>query len=150
MGLQVWKEIAAVDSEGVFLGCKTVIPVMSRYGGGSIVNISSTAALRATPSRVAYGAAKAAVCQLTKSVALHCANRRLNIRCNSIHPGIVRTPMFEAAFDSEERVQRIADVPLGRPAEPDDIANAVLFFASDEARHITGAKLLVDGGMVMD
>jgi NAD(P)-dependent dehydrogenase (short-subunit alcohol dehydrogenase family) len=58
--------------------------------------------------------------------------------------------MFEAAFDSEERVQRIADVPLGRPAEPDDIANAVLFFASDEARHITGAKLLVDGGMVMD
>jgi 3(or 17)beta-hydroxysteroid dehydrogenase len=150
LGLQQWRTVASVDAEGVFLGCKTAIPAIVRAGGGAIVNISSIAALRPTPALVAYGAAKAAVRQLTQSVALYCARNRLGIRCNSIHPGIVRTPMFEAAFDEAERRRRSAEVPLGRLGEPEEIADAVLFLASDESRYITGAKLVVDGGIVMD
>lgn len=148
--LEEWRRIAAVDSDGVFLGCKTAIPAIARAGGGAIVNISSIAALRPTPALAGYGAAKAAVRQLTKSVALHCARNRLGIRCNSVHPGVVRTAMFEAAFDAVERQRRAAEVPLGRLAEPEEIADAILFLASDEARYITGAKLVVDGGIVMD
>jgi 3(or 17)beta-hydroxysteroid dehydrogenase len=148
--LDAWQAVVAVDAEGVFLGCKTAIPAIARAGGGAIVNISSIAALRPTPGLVAYGAAKAAVRQLTQSVALYCARNRLRIRCNSIHPGIVRTPMFEAAFDEAERRRRTDEVPLGRLGEPEDIAEAVLFLASDESSYITGAKLIVDGGIVMD
>lgn len=150
LSLDEWRRIAAVDAEGVFLGCKSAIPAIARSGGGAIVNISSIAALRPTPGLIGYGAAKASVRQLTQSVALHCARRKLGIRCNSVHPGIVRTAMFEAAFDAEERARRTAEVPLGRLGEPDEIADAVLFLSSDEARYITGAKLVVDGGIVMD
>ncbi|MCW5737849.1 MAG: glucose 1-dehydrogenase [Enhydrobacter sp.] len=150
LSLEEWRRIAAVDTESVFLGCKTAIPAIARSGGGSIVNISSIAALRPTPALAGYGAAKAGVRQLTQSVALHCAQKKLGIRCNSVHPGIVNTPMFEAAFSAEERMRRTEAVPLGRLGEPDDIADAILFLASDEARYITGAKLIVDGGIVMD
>jgi len=93
---------------------------------------------------------KSGVRQLTQSVALHCAQRKLGIRCNSVHPGIVNTPMFEAAFGAEERARRTDALPLGRLREPGDVANAVLFLASDEACYITGAKLVVVGGIVMD
>lgn len=154
----LWRRIFAVNVEGVFLGCRTAIPAMRRAGDGSIINISSIAGLRASPYATAYGASKAAVRQLTKSVAQHCAERKLNIRCNSVHPGDVRTPLWDKAAEELARVRQVpieaiieegrTDSPMGEFALPEDIAAAVAFLASDEARHITGTKMIVDGGTV--
>jgi 3(or 17)beta-hydroxysteroid dehydrogenase len=153
-----WKSVFAVNVDGVFLGCRAAIPAMRRAGGGSIINISSVAGLLATPYATAYGASKAAVRQLTKSVAQHCAEKRLNVRCNSVHPGSVRTPLLEKSLEQVaqardvpfERVlaERQAMTPLGDFTLVEDIAAAVSFLASDDARHITGTKLIVDGGIV--
>lgn len=153
-----WKQIFAVNVEGVFLGCRAAIPALRRAGGGSIINISSVAGLLATPHATAYGASKAAVRQLTKSVAQYCAEEKLNIRCNSVHPGEVRTPLLEAVLETHARnrgvsVEQIATevkagIPLGDFALPEDIAAVVSFLASDDARHITGTDLVVDGGLV--
>jgi 3(or 17)beta-hydroxysteroid dehydrogenase len=156
--LSDWRRIFAVNVEGVFLGCKTAIPAMHSSGGGSIINISSVAALLATPFATAYGASKASVRQLTKSVAQHCAQRSLNIRCNSVHPGIVRTAALDRAFGeaasqrgvSFEAIltERKGAVPVGEFAQLQEIAAAVAFLASDESRHMTGAQLVIDGGLV--
>lgn len=151
--LEEWRRINSVNLEGVFLGCKHAIPAMRQSGGGSIVNISSLAAMIATPPMTAYGAGKAGVRQLTKSVALHCARRGYRVRCNSIHPGIIDTPMGQTAMswagadldEGRERYRKM--VPLGVLGEPDDIAWTVVFLASDEAKFITGAEFVVDGGM---
>jgi 3(or 17)beta-hydroxysteroid dehydrogenase len=153
-----WKRIFAVNVEGVFLGCKTAIPLMHASGGGSIINMSSVAALLATPFAVAYGASKAAVRQLTKSVAQHCAAEKLRIRCNSVHPGIVRTPALDKAFSeaaSQRGVpldaileERQGAVPIGAFANLEEIAAGVAFLASDDSRHMTGAQLVIDGGLV--
>ena len=152
-----WQRIHRINSESVFLGCKSVIPAMRRAGGGSIINMSSIAGLVGTPFLTAYGASKASVQQLTMSVALHCAQNGYRIRCNSVHPGQIRTPMLEALFahaaetagvgESAIEQEFLSRIPLGEFGEPDDIANAVLFLASDEAKHVTGTKLVVDGGM---
>jgi 3(or 17)beta-hydroxysteroid dehydrogenase len=157
--IEDWNRIFEVNSTGVFLACKHAIPLMAKSGGGSIVNFSSVASLVPTPFIAAYGAAKAAVEHLTRSVALHCARAGYRIRCNSIHPGQVRTPMLQILFDrmsaqagvsSEEFAQRfLANIPLGAFQEPRDIANAVLFLSSDEARCITGQALAVDGGFTL-
>ena len=156
--LSDWRRIFAVNVEGVFLGCKTAIPAMHASGGGSIINISSVAALLATPFATAYGASKASVRQLTKSVAQHCAERRLNIRCNSLHPGIVRTAALDKAFAeaaSQRGVsfdviltERKAAVPVREFTQLPEVAAAAAFLASDESRHITGAQLIIDGGLV--
>jgi 3(or 17)beta-hydroxysteroid dehydrogenase len=156
--LDVWRRIFAINVEGVFLGCRTAIPAMAAAGGGSIVNISSIAGLRATPYATAYGASKAAVRQLTKSVAQHCAEKKLNIRCNSVHPGDVRTPLWDKGAEELAQIRQVpveeiiedgrTDSPMGEFTLPGDIAAAVAFLASDEARHITGTKLIVDGGTV--
>ena len=153
-----WKKIQAINVDGVFLGCRAAIPVIRRAGGGSIINISSVAALTATSYAIAYGMSKAAVRHLTKSVAQHCAQTNSNIRCNSIHPGEIPTPMMEkvyeqrAEFDdvSIEEVVKGAKsyCPLGDYVQAEDIANAVLYLVSDNARNITGTKLVVDGGYV--
>jgi 3(or 17)beta-hydroxysteroid dehydrogenase len=153
-----WQKVFSVNVEGVFLGCRQAIVAMRTSGGGSIINISSVAGLQATPYATAYGASKAAVRQLTKSVAQHCALENLNIRCNSIHPGDVRTPLWDKqARDSalargisidEVIAEARAISPTGELALPMDIAAAVSFLASDDARHITGTKLIVDGGVV--
>lgn len=153
-----WRKIFAVNVEGVFLGCRTAIPAMRRAGSGSIVNISSVAGLLATPYATAYGASKATVRQLTKSVAQHCTQERLNIRCNSVHPGDVRTPTWdkhaeEAAKASGVSIKEtLAEVtavcPMGDFTLPEDVAAAVAFLASQDARHVTGAELIVDGGIV--
>lgn len=154
-----WRQIFAVNVEGLFLGCRAAIPAMRRAGGGSIINMSSVAALLATPYVTAYGASKAAVRQLTKSVAQYCAQEKLNIRCNSVHPGNVRTPLWDeqyAAGGARDRgvsveefiAQAKARIPLGDFTLPEDVAAAVAFLASEDARHITGAKLIVDGGLV--
>lgn len=156
--LSDWRMIFAVNVEGIFLGCKAAIPLMSKSAESSIINISSVAGLLATPYATAYGASKAAVRQLTKSVAQHCAQERLGIRCNSVHPGDVRTPMLEKSMEQtarargvpmEEYVAKVkAHIPMGDFTYPEDIAAVVSFLASDEARHITGAKLIVDSGII--
>jgi 3(or 17)beta-hydroxysteroid dehydrogenase len=156
--LAQWKQIFAVNVDGVFLGCRAAIPAMRRAGSGSIVNISSVAGLLATPYATAYGASKAAVRQLTKSVAQYCAEQKLAIRCNSVHPGDVRTPLWERQAEEaaaargvsveEIYAEAAANSPMGSFTLPEDVAAAVSFLASDEARHITGTKLIVDCGFV--
>lgn len=151
--------IFAVNVDGTILGCKHAIPLMARSGPGSIVNLSSIAALIPAAFVVSYGASKATVAHATRSVAMHCAQRGYGIRCNSVHPGQVRTPMMNNII---ERVGRdtnmglsaaeevfLSQIPLGRFQEPDDIAHAVLFLLSDEARFVTGSQLVVDGGMTL-
>ncbi|MZR29576.1 glucose 1-dehydrogenase [Sneathiella litorea] len=147
-----WQAIQQVNVEGVFLGCQAAVKAMKDHGG-SIVNISSVAAIVGTPTLAAYGASKAAVRQLTKTVAIHCAKKEYGIRCNSVHPDPVRTNMGDDLMsmyggDVDAGWKAIpARVPLKTPAEPIDIANCILFLASDEARHVTGTELIVDGGM---
>jgi len=147
-----WQAIQKVNVEGVFLGCQSAVKAM-KGRGGSIVNISSVAAIVGTPTLAAYGASKAAVRQLTKSVAIHCANKEYGIRCNSVHPDPVRTNMGDELMEMyggnlKKGWEALPGrVPLKTPAEPVDIANCVLFLASEEARHVTGAELVVDGGM---
>lgn len=153
-----WRKIFTVNVDSVFLGCKAAIPAMRRAGGGSIVNMSSVAGLLASPYATAYGASKATVRQLTKSVAQHCAQEKLSIRCNSVHPGNVRTPLLEKSLQQAARsrgvsveqivAERAAFTPLGDFTTAEDVAAAVCFLVSDDARHITGDKIVVDGGIV--
>jgi len=157
--LSDWQAIQRVNVEGVFLGCRAAIPALRRAGGGAIINLSSDAGLVATPDGVAYGASKAAVRHLTTSVALHCARNGSRIRCNSVHPGVILTPMVHRIIRDlakkrgvpvEQVLQEFkAEIPQGEFQEPEDIAHAVLFLASDEARHITGLAMVVDGGCLL-
>ena len=156
-----WRALQAVNVEGVFLGCKYGVAAMTADGGrarggdggGAIVNMSSIAGLIGTPGAIAYGASKGAVRQLTKSVAIDCARKGLGIRCNSVHPGIIKTEMGDAVMDlgggDPERkwAASIKQVPMGEAGQAVDVANCILFLASDEARHVTGAELVVDGGL---
>jgi len=156
--LAVWRKIFAVNVEGVFLGCRAAIPAMRRAGNGSIINFSSVAGLLATPYATAYGCSKAAVRQLTKSVAQHCAQEKLNIRCNSIHPGIIITPLWLRQAEETAKLRGISpeqvieeaktEIPLGDFTLPEDVAAAVSFLASDDSRHVTGTKMIVDGGVI--
>lgn len=155
-----WNAIFAVNTAGTFLGCKHMIPLIGASGGGSIVNLSSVAALVPTPFLIAYGASKAAIQQFTTSVALHGARSGAGIRCNSVHPGQVRTPMLSNLFGTMAAEQGVSveqliegfvatNIPLGRLQEPIDIANLVLFLASDESRYITGQAIACDGGYTL-
>jgi NAD(P)-dependent dehydrogenase (short-subunit alcohol dehydrogenase family) len=147
MPLEDFERIMAVNVRGVFLGIKHALPFMKQHGGGSIVNISSICGLVGHKlTNETYTTSKGAVTLLTKSVAVRHA--RDNIRCNSIHPGTVDTPMVQALFtDPEKKRERLDEVPLGRLATAQDVANAALFLASDEAGFITGVALPVDGGL---
>ncbi len=152
-----WERIHKVNGLGVFLGCKHAIDLMRQSGGGSIINMSSIAALVATPFITAYGSSKAGVAQFTRSVALYCARSGSKIRCNSVHPGQIRTEMHDALLDETAKLTGASRddvendfksrIPMGYFGEPVEIANMVLFLASDEARYITGGKFIVDGGM---
>jgi 3(or 17)beta-hydroxysteroid dehydrogenase len=152
LDLEQWRAVQQVNVEGVFLGCRQAVRAM-RNSGGAIVNLSSIAGLVATPHLAAYGASKGAVRQLTKSVAIYCGRKGYGIRCNSVHPGIIRTDMGDQVMglgggDVEANWQaRIEQIPIGEPGQAVDVANCILFLASDEARHVTGAELVVDGGM---
>jgi len=151
--LEDWNHIHAVNSTSVFLGCKAAIPIMAKGGGGSIVNISSIAALVQTWFNTPYGASKASVRQLTQSVAVYCARQNYRVRCNSVHPGQIMTPMLEGLLDgggAEVREEFLKKIPLGEFGEPSDVAYAVLYLCSDEAKHVTGSQLMVDGGMYAD
>ena len=140
---EAWDRVMDVNAKGPFLGAKAVIPAMRMKGGGSIVNISSTAGIRGSVASH-YGASKGAVRLLTKSIAGTYAKDR--IRCNSVHPGPVETEMGYAAVPEAVRAERFGRIPLGRFADPSEIANAVLFLASDEASFMTGSEMVVDGG----
>jgi len=156
--LENWRKVFAVNLEGVFLGCRAGISAMRRSGSGSIINISSIAGLVAMPFATAYGASKAAVRHLTKSVAQYCAEQKLNIRCNSVHPGDVITPLLERVAAEVARTRGISAEqfleketsysPMGDLTRPEDIAAAVAYLASSDARHVTGDALIVDGGYV--
>jgi len=147
MPLSDFESVMAVNVRGVFLGIKHALPLMKAHGGGSIVNISSIAGLVGHKfTNETYSASKGAVTMLTRSVAVRHAGD--NIRCNSIHPCTVDTPMVRELFkDPEKKKERLDEVPLGRIADARDVANAALFLASDEASFITGVALPVDGGL---
>jgi NAD(P)-dependent dehydrogenase (short-subunit alcohol dehydrogenase family) len=148
VSLAQWRAVNAINVEGVLLGCQAAIAAMKETGG-AIVNISSLAALNPSPRMAAYGASKAAVRHLTRTVAQYCAEQGYPIRCNSVHPGWFPTPMVRASRTPEElEVQRRA-IPMGRFGEPEEVAKAVLYLASDEAAYVTGAKLVIDGGSAM-
>lgn len=149
--MEDWRRVHAVNLDGPFLGCKHAIKVMKASGGGSIINVSSIAGIVGHHSLAAYCSSKGGLRLLTKSVALHCARQGYGIRCNSVHPSFAATPMVEAMIDvardpakMRERLTRAA--PLGRLAEPIDVARTILFLASDESSFTTGAEFVVDGG----
>lgn len=153
LDLESWRQVHAVNSDGVALGCKYAIQLMKRYQAGSIVNISSRSGVVGIPQMAAYAASKAAVRNHTKSVALYCAEQGYNIRCNSIHPGAILTPMWDPMLgEGEQREQMIREigsqVPLGRMGTPLDVAYAVVYLASDESAYVTGAELHIDGGIL--
>ncbi|MEM7662462.1 MAG: SDR family oxidoreductase [Pseudomonadota bacterium] len=147
----VFRKVQEVDVDSIFLGCKYAIPLMRDHGLGSIINISSIAGIIASGNYVSYNAAKAAVRHMSKSIALHCAKTGGQIRCNSVHPTFINTPILDGVkqmFGEDEALAKLArQVPLGRVGEPDDIAYAVLYLASDESKFMTGSELKVDGGI---
>ena len=142
-----WRKIHAVNSDGVFLGCKHAIPVMAESGGGSIINMSSVAAIHGQSFVAAYTASKGAVRSLTKSVAMFCKEQKNGIRCNSIHPDGVKTPMVvKVAMGKDVATQEDLDEvgKYGNMCEPEDIANLVLYLASDESGFVNGSEMLID------
>jgi 3(or 17)beta-hydroxysteroid dehydrogenase len=139
----------SVMSEGVFLGCKHAIPAMKESGGGSIINMSSVASHLGYPVYFAYTAAKGAVRAMTKSIAVHCQQNKYNIRCNSLHPGAIETAMVEnSTKDLGLTMDVWSQTPWGL-GKPEDVANAVLFLASDESRFVNGVELLIDNAVTI-
>ncbi len=152
-----WRRLMAINLDSVFLGCRHAIRTMRKLScGGAIVNISSVFGLVGDGNALAYSTSKGGVRMLTKSVALYCAREKLNIRCNSVHPGFVDAGMLAARNDApraaeSEGVQIVAmppssELPLGRIAAPSEIAAVVQFHLSAESDYITGAEYVVDGG----
>ena len=141
-----WDAVQNVNSKGVFLGTKAAIPEMRKAGGGSVINISSTAGLVGGPRSTAYTASKGAVRLFTKATAIQYAGE--GIRSNSIHPGPIDTEMIQQVWQGEDnsREESIARTPLGRVGTVDDIAYGALFLASDESSFMTGSELVIDGG----
>ena len=147
----MFRKVQAVDVDSIFLGCKYAIPLMRAHGLGSIINISSIAGIIASGNYVSYNTAKAAVRHLSKSIALHCAKTGGQIRSNSVHPVFINTPILDRTkemFGEAKALEKLGrQIPLGKVGEPDDIAYAVLYLASDESKLVTGAELKVDGGI---
>ncbi len=153
MPLADWRRQMAINVDGVFLSVKYCIPAMRRAGnGGSIVMLSSVAGIRGSAGLAGYSATKGAVRLFAKSMALECAQANDGIRVNSVHPGIIATPIWtklpgrtNAPLDAERIAA--ASVPLGKAGQAEEIANGILFLASDQSSHMTGAELVIDGGM---
>ncbi|HEV2546304.1 MAG TPA: glucose 1-dehydrogenase [Stellaceae bacterium] len=146
-----WRRVNAVNLDGPFLGCKHAIPLIAKAGGGAIINISSVAGLIGARDSAAYCASKGGVRLLTKSVALHCAHRRNGVRCNSIHPVYTDTPMVEQMLAESRQPEKMLEamkamIPLGRLGTPEELAAMAVYLASDEARFVTGAEFVFDGG----
>lgn len=161
MSLADWRRQQAVNLDGVFLGTKHALPLMRASGGGSIVNISSLAGLKGAAGLAGYCATKGGVRLFTKAVALECALAKDNIRVNSIHPGIIETPIWggiTSGMGNQNVLSTRANapdldalsamvVPTGVKGLPEDIAEGVLYLASDASRYVTGSELVIDGGM---
>lgn len=140
----LWDDTVGINQTGVFLGMQTVAPSMTENGSGSIINISSIAGLRGAGIAIAYAATKWAVRGMTKSAAQELAPS--GVRVNSIHPGIIDTPMFSTFSDAGIEEQTVSRIPMGRVAEASDVANLALFLASDESSYCTGSEFVIDGG----
>jgi NAD(P)-dependent dehydrogenase (short-subunit alcohol dehydrogenase family) len=155
MSLADWQRQQAVNLDGVFLGVKHCIPAMRDSGGGSIINMSSVAGLKGSANLAAYNATKGGVRLFTKGVALECAQQRWSIRVNSVHPGIIDTPIWSKVGASQlpsgdsvdARAMAEIGVPTGELGMPTDIAHGVLYLASDESSYVTGTELVIDGGL---
>ncbi len=150
--LEEYRRVNDINSLGTFLGCKSAIPAMKKSGGGSIVNISSVLGLRGASYAMAYCASKGAVRSLTKNIALYCAQLKYNIRCNSVHPGYIDTPMIAPRLNQNvgnmTGQQWLEELhPLGRLGRPEEVANMILFLLSDESTFSTGSEFVCDGGL---
>lgn len=148
-----WHKVHAINLDGVFLGCKYGIQML-KAKGGSIINMSSRSALVGVPGASAYASSKAAIMNHTRSVALYCAQKNYNIRCNAIHPGAVMTGIWEPMLGKSKAVRKKnlenieAGIPLGHMGEPLDVAYLALYLASDESKYMTGSALTLDGGIL--
>ena len=151
-----WNRVIAVNLTGAFLACKAVVPDMIRRGSGSVILMSSAASFMATPHALAYGTSKGAVAHFTRSIAMLGAKDGARVRCNSVHPGPIATQMSDNLVQAiaastgapesaiEERFR--STIPLGERGQPEDVAQLVLYLASDESRYVTGSAFSVDGG----
>jgi len=151
--LEDWHAVHRTNLDGVFLGCKYAIRAMRKSGAGSIINISSRSGLVGIPRAAAYASSKAAVRNHTKTVALYCAEQGLNVRCNSIHPAAILTPIWEPMLGNdaarEERMAAVVrDTPLRRFGTPEEVAAMALLLASDDAAYMTGSEFNIDGGLL--
>ncbi|HYF23443.1 MAG TPA: SDR family oxidoreductase [Caulobacteraceae bacterium] len=151
--LDKWRKVNAVNLDSVMLGTKHALPYLRANQPGSIVVISSIAGLLAAPGMGAYNASKAGVWLLSKTIALECAKQQMDVRCNSVHPAFIKTPIIDpfvamsGGNEAAAHARLSRGIPLGRIGEPDDVAYAVLYLASDESKFVTGSELKIDGGM---
>ncbi|MGA9659321.1 MAG: glucose 1-dehydrogenase [Asticcacaulis sp.] len=145
-----WQRVMSVNLDSVFLGCKHAIQTMRKSGkGGAIINMSSRSGLVGVPKTSAYAASKAAIRNHSKSVALYCAAQNLGIRCNSLYPASIRTPMWDSMIDNSADEKAMLDnMPLHRFGRPDEVAAVAILLASDEATYITGSEFNIDGGIL--
>lgn len=153
VSLEDWREVHRVNLDGTFLGCRYAIGAMKSAGTGSIINISSRSGIVGIPGAAAYASSKAAIRNHTKTVALYCAQQGWSIRCNSIHPAAILTPMWEPLLgtgpDREATMREfVADTPLKRFGTTGEVAAVALMLASDEAPYITGTEINIDGGLL--
>ena len=146
--------VMEVNVEGTFFGCKHIIPAMKLNGGGSIINMASIASLRGAPNVIAYSAAKGAVESMTRSIAAHSANNKLGIRCNSVHPSAIMTPMIKSMPEKMAKA-RLRETTTNQDmtksaiiGQPNDVVGAVLFLASDESKFISGTQIVIDNGLL--
>jgi len=152
--LENWRKVQAVNIESIMLGCKHAMPHLRASAPASIINISSVAGLAAAPGMGAYNATKAAVWMYTKTIALEAAKQNWNVRCNSVHPVFIKTPILDpfiamAGGDEAKAHERLTrGIPMKRIGEPDDVAWCVVYLASDESKFVTGSEFKIDGGML--
>ena len=150
--LEDWRRMMSINLDGVFLGCKHGIAPIERAGGGAILNLSSVSGIVGGGNLAAYNASKGGVRLLTKSVALHCARKKTGVRCNSLHPAFVKTPMVDdfvagTRDPGKTRAALSEQVPLDRIGTPEEVAGMAVYLASDEAAFVTGAEMVLDGGL---
>ncbi len=153
--LEDWRRTHVIDLDGVFLGCKTALPLIARttrdQGSGSLLNVASISAVIAAANMAAYNSAKAAVLHLSKSTALHCARSGYAVTCNAVLPTFIDTPLLDGFTGGRQRAEIVAkfarQIPVGRIGTPDDVAYAAVYLCSDEARFVTGTELRIDGGI---